>query len=261
MLKTRLIPVLFIKNGLIVRSEDYSTHQIIGNVINEAKRYNDWNVDELMYIDISRDNLYDSNRDDHRIEAVHSLEEIVTRVSEVCFMPLAFGGGIRSLEQAEFLIRNGADKITLNTAVQENPDLVRKCVRKFGSQAVVVSIDYRNTSGKTAVFTNFGRTPANTSILDWVKEAEQLGAGELMISNIDFDGKSCGYDIPVIGEVVESTSLPVIACSGAGDAYDFVDLAKETKVSAIAAGNWFHFVERSYPRAKELLKKNNIHVR
>ena len=261
MVKTRLIPVLFIKNGLIVRSEDFSYHQIIGNVVNEAHRYNEWNVDELIYIDLSREDDYDSRRDDHKIKSVGSKEEIVQTIAKTCFMPLTFGGGIRTIEQVDFLIRNGADKITLNTGALENPGLIRQCAEKYGSQAVVLSVDYKIVEGTPFVYSTFGKEETGFTLFDWIAEGVQQGAGEVMITNIAHDGKACGYDIPTIGAVVESTSVPVIACGGAGDPYDFVDLAQETSVSGIAAGNWFHFVERSYPRAKELLKKNKIHVR
>lgn len=261
MVKTRLIPVLFIKNGLIVRSEDYGYHQIIGNLINEAHRYNEWNVDELIYIDISRSAEYDSRRDDHKIQSLDSKEAAVKMIASNCFMPLTFGGGIRTIHDVDFLIKNGADKITLNSGALIHPALIRECAQKYGSQAVVLSVDYKNLGGKQIVFSNFGQNSTGIDLFDWIKEAVKLGAGEVMIADIERDGKACGYDIQTIGAVTDNTSVPVIACAGAGDPYDFVDLAKATRVSGIAAGNWFHFVERSYPRAKDLLKKNNIHVR
>ncbi|MBI2269177.1 MAG: imidazole glycerol phosphate synthase subunit HisF [Bacteroidetes bacterium] len=261
MVKTRIIPVLYIKNGLIVRSESFSCHQVIGNVINEATRYNEWNVDELIYIDISRTSDYDLGRDDHKISSYKTIEEIIEKISEICFMPLTFGGGIRSLNQIDFLIKNGADKITLNSAAINNPDLIQKSAEKYGSQAIVISIDYSVIDNKPVIFTNFGQNNTSINPLDWMKEIEKLGAGEVFLNSIDRDGKACGFDIDFIGSAVEHTSLPVIACGGAGSEYDFLELAKTTKVSAIAAGNWFHFVEHSYSRVKQVLKKNGINVR
>lgn len=261
MVKIRLIPVLYIKNGLIVRSEDFSYHQNIGNIINEATRYNEWNVDELIYIDISRTNDYDMRRDDHKIKSYSSKQEIITEIARVCFMPLTFGGGIRKLSDIDALIKSGADKITLNSGAFENPQLITDCAQKYGSQATVISVDYRIVNGDAIVFINFGQSNSGVALLDWIKEAEKLGAGEIFVNAIDRDGKASGYDMETIGRVVEVTKLPVIACGGAGDDYDFVDLAKATKVSAIAAGNMFHFTERSYPRAKQILKKNGINVR
>lgn len=261
MVKTRLIPVLYIKNGLIVRSEDFSYHQNIGNIINEASRYNEWNVDELIYIDISRTDEYDLRRDDHKIKSYSSKQEIITEIARVCFMPLSFGGGIRSLVDIDKLIKSGADKITLNTAAFENPQLIKESALKYGSQAIVASVDYRKINSEAIVFTNFGQTNTGVKLLEWVIELEKLGAGEIFMNAIDRDGKACGYDTETIGQVVDASKLPVIACGGAADEYDFVDLAKATKVSGIAAGNMFHFTERSYPRAKQTLKKNGINVR
>lgn len=260
-LKKRLIPVLYIKNGLIVRSEDFSYHQNIGNIINEASRYNDWDVDELIYIDISREKIYDQRRDDHKIKSSNTIDQIIQNISKVCFMPLTFGGGIRSLEDVDIRILNGADKITLNTGAYDNPELISIVSQKYGSQSIVMSIDYRVIDNTPIVFTEFGQKNTGTSVFDWIRECERLGAGEILINSIERDGKALGYDLETIGSIVDSTRLPVIGCGGAGDMYDFVDLVRETNVSAIAAGNIFHFTERSYPRAKQLLKKEGINVR
>ncbi len=261
MLKRRLIPVLYIKNGLIVRSEGFSYHQNIGNVVNEAKRYNEWNVDELIYIDISREKYYDLRRDDQKVKSANSIGDIISQISGVCFMPLTFGGGIRTIDDVSYRIRNGADKITLNTGAFENPKLITQTAEKYGSQAVVISIDYKIIDGQPIVFTNFGQSNTNKSVFSWIKECESLGAGEIFLNSIDRDGKANSYDIETIDKVVASTKLPVIACGGAGNLEDFVDLAKKTGVSAIAAGNIFHFTELSYPRAKLLLKKGGLNFR
>lgn len=261
MLRRRLIPVLYIKNGLIVRSEDFKVHQIMGNIISEAKRYNDWDVDELIYIDISKDKEYDLRRDDHKINSYSTIDQIIKKISKVCFMPLTLGGGIRTLEDIDMRIRNGADKITLNTGAIISPNLIKEASLKYGTQCVVMSIDYKIIDGQPMVFSHYGEENTKKTVFEWIKECEKLGAGEVFLNCIDRDGKANGYDTSTINEVVKSTRLPVIACGGAGDDYDFVDLALDTNVSAIAAGNWFHFVERSYPRAKKLLKKNNVNVR
>lgn len=261
MIKHRLIPVLYIKNGLIVRSEGFSYHHNIGNVVSEAKRYNSWNVDELIYIDISREKHYDLRRDDYNINSYNSIGKIINEISKVCFMPLAFGGGIRTLDDTSFRIENGADKVTLNTGAFENPKLITQTAEKYGSQAVVISIDYKIVKGQPIVFTNFGQKNTNKSIYKWIKECENLGAGEIFLNSIDRDGKANGYDIKTIKKAVGSTSLPVIACGGAGELDHFADLAKKTNVSAIAAGNIFHFTELSYPRAKILLKQNKLNFR
>lgn len=261
MLKTRLIPVLYIKNGLIVRSEDFSYHQNIGNVVNEASRYNEWSVDELIYIDISQKKHYDLRRDDHNIKSLNSIENIITGIAKVCFMPLTFGGGIRTIEDIDYRIRNGTDKITLNTGAFENPKLITQAAKKYGSQAVVISVDYKIIKNQPTVFTNWSQKNTKKDIFSWIKKCEQLGAGEIFLNSIDRDGKANGYDIATIKKAVASTNLPVIACGGAGSLNDFVNLAKKVNVSGIAAGNIFHFTELSYPRAKALLKKENLNFR
>ncbi|OGN00500.1 MAG: imidazole glycerol phosphate synthase cyclase subunit [Candidatus Yanofskybacteria bacterium RIFCSPHIGHO2_01_FULL_42_12] len=261
MIKRRLIPVLYIKNGLIVRSEGFSYHHNIGNVVKEAARYNSWDVDELIYIDISREKHYDLRRDDYNVNAYNSIGSIIKEISKVCFMPLTFGGGIRTIDDVSFRIQNGADKITLNTGALENPKLITQAAERYGSQAVVISIDYKIIENQPIVFTDFGQKNTSKSVYNWVKECENLGAGEIFINSIDRDGKANGYDIETINKTVASTKLPTIACGGAGNLEDFVELAKQTNVSAVAAGNIFHFTELSYPRSKILLKKNNLNFR
>ncbi len=261
MVKTRLIPVLYIKNGLIVRSEGFSYHQNIGNIVDEAQRYSEWNVDELIYIDISRDKTYDLRRDDLKTKSYSTIEEIIEQIARVCFMPLSFGGGIRSLEDVDMRIQNGADKVVLNTGAFENPQLISQVAEKYGCQCVVISIDYRLINGKPIVFTHFGQVNTNEAVTDWIRQCVGMGAGEIFLNSIERDGKAIGYDIETVKQVVDSTSLPVAACGGAGDLFDFVDLGKSVNVSGIAAGNLFHFIELSYPRAKKLLKQEGVNVR
>lgn len=261
MLKTRLIPVLNILNGLIVRSEDFSVHQNIGNIVNQASRYNEWNVDELIYLDISRTKNYDMRRDDHKIDSYGSIEEIIGIISKTCFMPLTFGGGIRSLEDIIVRITNGADKVVLNYLLFHDPGIVKKAVTRFGGQCIVASLDYKIENERPIVYSEFGLNCQNGDLFEWIKKCEAMGVGEIFINSIDRDGKGNGYDIPTIKKAVEVSSVPIIACGGAGDYFDFLDIAEETNVSAIAAGNFFHFKERAYPKSKALLKREGINVR
>lgn len=261
MLKRRLIPVLNIMNGLIVRSEIFKVHKNIGNIINQANRYNEWEVDELIYLDISRTHDYDIRRDDHKIASYNSISEVICRISQVCSMPLSIGGNIRTIEDAEIRINSGADKVIVNTGAFEDPSLITKIANKFGTQAVILNIDYKIEDSKPVIYTRFGKERQNISIIDWVKKGHDLGAGEIFLKSIDNDGMANGFDIKTINIVDKVNNMPVIACGGAGDDWDFVDVAKETDVSAIAAGNIFHFTERSYPRIKNLLKKENVNVR
>lgn len=260
MLKKRLIPVLFLKNGLIVRSEAFSYHQNIGNPISEAKRYSDWSVDELVYIDISKEKNYDLRRDDLMVKNKTDILSIIEEISKVCFMPLTFGGGIRTIEDIRARLRRGADKVTINTAAIDNPEFISAASKQFGSQCIVVSIDYKLIGGTPCVYKG-GIQPTRIHPVEFAIEASRQGAGEIFINSMDRDGQAEGYDLETIKNVVSAVNIPVIACGGAGSFYDFVDLAKLTDVSAIAAGNIFHFTELSYPQAKNVLQKNGINVR
>ena len=261
MVKTRLIPVLYILNGLIVRSEGFQTHQNIGNIVNQAQRYNEWDVDELIYLDITRQGSHDLRRDDHRVESYSDIGEIIQRIGSVCFMPLTFGGRIRTMEDIELRIRLGADKVSLNSATLNDPSLIRRAANRYGSQAVVASIDYRMVDGVPTVHADFGRMNTGIPVLEMVRRVVDNGVGEILLNSIDRDGMACGYDIKTVGSVVAASSVPIIACGGAADFHDFVEVARQTGVSAIAAGNIFHFTERSYPRAKQLLIREGINVR
>ena len=257
----RILPVLFIKNGLIVRSEKFEKHQIIGNVLNQAKRLNDYEADELIYIDISRNDKYDLGRDDLSIKSQTDIVEIINEISKVCFMPLSFGGKIRSCKDAVIRIRAGADKIIINSILYDNVSEVKNIVKEVGSQAVVASIDYKQIKDNIICFKNFGKINTKVQLNDLIKKVEDLGVGEIFLQNIDRDGTKKGFDIDLINSVNEKTSLPVIACSGAGDENDFFQATKIKNLSAIAAGNYFNFKERSYPTVKKFLKGQKINVR
>lgn len=260
MLKRRLIPVLFLKNGLIVRSEHFEYHQNLGNPVSEVSRYSEWNVDELIYIDISREKYYDLRRDDLKVSNDSSLLEIIHRISKSCFMPLTFGGGIRSIEDIKRRIQKGADKVTINTIAIDDPAFIEKSSATFGAQCIVVSIDYGMVNNKPKVFKG-GLVETDLDPLEWAKEAEKRGCGEIFLNSIDRDGSAEGYDIELIREITDSINIPLIACGGAGGFSDFVELAEKTNASAIAAGNIFHFTELSYPRAKDLLIQHKVNVR
>lgn len=251
----RILAVLFIKEGLIVRSQNFSRHQFIGNVIEQAKRLNDYNVDELVYIDISRSDSYDLNRDDLLVKSKNDIMSIINDISKVCFMPLTFGGKIRTLSDAVNRIRAGADKITLNTLLFKSQDEVKKIVKNLGTQAVVASVDYKLIDKKPIVFSNFGKDNSNIFLVDFLKKVEDLGVGEIFLQNIDLDGKQKGYDLAIIEDSVNSVSIPLVACSGAGNAQHFIDVLKIRNLSGAAAGNIFNYTERSYPRIKTEIKK------
>jgi cyclase len=265
MLKTRLIPVLFLKHGWLVRSERFLVHQNLGNPVTQVERYNAWDVDELIYIDITPDNKYDTGRDDlggYGFKNPHSILDIVSLVSKKCFAPLTVGGRIRTLEDIRQRLASGADKVTINTRALEDHKFITAAAKEFGSQAIVVSIDaFCNGHGKYEVFTNLGKVRTALSPEKWAMEVEERGAGEIFLNSIDRDGMAIGYDVDLIKKVVAKTSIPVIACGGVGKYGDFVVGIEKGGASAVAAGNIFHFKEMSYLLAKAELKKAAVNVR
>ncbi|HEY9619564.1 MAG TPA: imidazole glycerol phosphate synthase cyclase subunit [Crinalium sp.] len=261
MLKKRLIPVLLLKNGLLVRSELFKVHQIIGNPIHEVQRFNQWNVDELIYLDISRDDQYDLRRDDHKIKALTNPLDILDEVSKTCFMPLTWGGRIQTIEDMRQRISRGADKITLNTAAVRSPGLITQGATLLGSQAIVVSIDVlRHPDGRTEVFIDGGREPTGMKPEVWAREVEQRGAGEILLNSIDRDGTGKGYDLALISTVAAVTTIPVIACGGVGR-YEHYAEGIRAGAAAVAAANIWHFKELSDKSGKRALSKAGINVR
>lgn len=265
MLKYRLIPVLFLKHGWLVRSERFEHHQNLGNPVAQVDRYNAWNVDELAYIDITPDESYDTKRDD--LGGVGSVNpgtflDIVRLVASRSFMPLTVGGKIRTLEDARQRLRLGADKITINTQALVDPEFITACAREFGSQAVVVGVDVRGGSADSyEVFSHSARRAAGWKPADWCVEAARRGAGEILLNSVDRDGAGRGYDLELIRTVSAVTPIPVIALGGAGDFAHFGSAIAVGGAQAAAAGNIFNFKEHSYPLAKRQMKKEGINVR
>ena len=261
MLKTRLIPVLLLQGGFLVRSELFKIHQVIGNPLHEVKRFNEWNVDELIYLDITRDDHYDTRRDDHKFKSLGDALSIIDEVSKTCFMPLTWGGRIKSVEDMRLRISRGADKITINTAALDKPDLITQGAKVFGSQAIVVSIDVlRHADGVCEVFSAGGKTPTGRKPEEWAKEAQERGAGEILLNSIDRDGSARGYDLELISTVAAQTTIPVIACGGVGRYEDYAAGIK-AGASAVAAANIWHFKELSDRGGKRALAKAGIEVR
>ena len=244
-----------------MRSELFKIHQIIGTPIYEVQRFNEWNVDELIYLDITRDDHYDLRRDDHKIKGLSDPMMILDAVSKTCFMPLTWGGRIRSVEDMRTRISRGADKITLNSAAVRNSSLITEGAKVLGSQAIVVSIDaLRHPDGKTEVFIDGGRTSTGLVPEVWAREAEDRGAGEILIQSIDRDGTGRGYDLDLVHAVAAATTIPVIACSGVGRYEHYVDGIR-AGASAVAAANIWHFKELSDRGGKRALARAGIQVR
>ncbi len=262
MLKTRLIPCLLLKNGRLVRSEEFSFHQIVGNPINQVERFSAWTVDELIYLDITREGAHDLNRNDHKIKIEDDILRIIELVSKQCFMPLTFGGGIRDIEDVRARLAGGADKVTINTMALAEPEFITEAARTFGNQAVVVSIDaLQRGEGEWEAMGAYGKQASGRDVVSWAQEAERRGAGEIFLNSIDRDGLAGGYDLDLIRAVVDNTTLPVIACGGVGRFDHLVAGATEAGASAVSAANIFHFTEHSTVRAKETLRAAGVDVR
>jgi cyclase len=261
MLKVRLIPCLLLKNGLLVRSEGFNVHQVVGNPVHQVQRLNAWAVDELVYLDITREGENDMRRDDHKIKDKKSMLEIIEEVSRSCFMPLTFGGGIRTLDDVRSRIAHGADKVTVNTMALREPEFITEIAGAFGSQATVVSIDAKSRTDGWEVHTSCGAVPTGLDVVAWAKEAERRGAGEIFLNSIDRDGMAGGYDLPLIRAVVEATRIPVIACGGVGTFKHLVVGVQEGRASAVSAANIFHFTEHSTRRAKKAMLDAGVDVR
>jgi imidazole glycerol-phosphate synthase subunit HisF len=261
MLKHRLIPVLLLQNGLLVRSEKFTTHQIIGNPIHEVARFNEWNVDELIYLDISQDEHYDLRRDDARIKGLADPLGILDAVSQACFMPLTWGGRIRCLDDIRQRINRGGDKVTLNTAAFRTPSLISEGAKVFGSQAIVVSIDVRrDADGMTDVLIDGGRTSTGLQPHEWARRVEGLGAGEILLQSVDRDGTGRGYDLDLIHVVSSAVRIPVIACGGVGRYEHYAD-GIVAGASAVAAANIWHFKDLADRGGKRALAAAGINVR
>ena len=272
LLKKRVIPVLLLRKGALVRSRGFSFYQITGDPFLQVERFNTWNVDELIYLDISRNGQVEIDQTNSVIGATSagkkifknrptSIYEFIEILSSRCFMPLAFGGGISSLEQARKILLSGADKVIINSYAFKTPELIEKMAEEFGKQCVVVSIDYKDTGIGKEVFIEGGRTATGVTVFDWIQEVVRLGAGEILINSIERDGMGCGYDTVFYKEVVERVPVPVIICGGVGRLEHFSQGFREVQPSAVAAANFFHFIEHSDQKIKQYLLSEGVNVR
>lgn len=263
MLRHRLIPCLLLKHGLLMRSEGFAVHQVIGNPIHTVMRYSNWNVDELILLDISDTDVQDLRRDDMEVHDIGSTAvDVLRAVARVCFMPLSFGGQIRTLEGIRERLSAGADKCVINTVALEDPDFVTSAARRFGAQAIVVSIDARrHADGGWEVFGSRGRRATGLTPAAWASEVERRGAGEIFLNSIDRDGSGQGYDTGLIRQVTEATTIPVIACGGVGRYEHFPAGIIQGGASAVSAANLFHFFELSYPLAKRVCVEAGVAMR
>ncbi|MDP3791536.1 MAG: imidazole glycerol phosphate synthase cyclase subunit [Candidatus Omnitrophota bacterium] len=261
MKKKRLIPVLLLKNGFLVQSKGFCRYQNIGNPITAVRRMSDWASDELIYLDITSDDIYDIRREDLRYPNRGNIIDILNDVSKECYMPITVGGKIRSLDDISIRLKSGADKIAINTKALEDPSFITQAAKEFGSQCIIVSIDAKLSCGSHMVMSRGGKTPTGYDASSWAKKVEDCGAGEILINSIDRDGMRSGYDIDLIGAISKAVRIPVIACGGVGEWEHLAQALNTTAVDAVAAANIFHYIDQSVYLAKKYLYEKGCNVR
>jgi cyclase len=250
MLKVRVIPTLLWKQFGLVKGVRFDSWRRVGPVLPAIKVYNQREVDELVVLDIVAHQRCDDPDFD-------SIDEF----AQECFVPLTVGGGITRVEQVQRLLRAGADKVSVNTAAYKRPELVSDIARRHGAQCVVASVDVRAHDGGWACFSHAGRQATGREVVAWVRELEDRGAGEILITSIERDGSLQGYDLPLIEAVVSAVKIPVIASGGAGNYQHMIDAIKESGASAVAAASMFHFTEQTPASAKLAMANAGIPVR
>ena len=250
MLKNRIIPCLDVKNGRVVKGINFVDLQDAGDPVEQAKIYSDGGADEICFLDITASN---ENRD--------TIYDVVKKTSKKCFVPLTVGGGVRSVDDINKLLNCGADKVSINTAAVQNPEVVIESSKKFGSQCIVVAIDAKRNGDKCEIFTHGGRNNTGIDAIKFAEKMEDSGAGELLVTSMDRDGTQVGYDIGLISKISSKVNIPVIASGGVGNSDHLVDGIKLGNASAVLAASIFHYGKHSIKEAKEYLDSKGIPVR
>ena len=251
MLSKRIIPCLDIDKGRVVKGVNFVNLVDAGDPVEIARAYDKIGADEIVFLDITASS-------DGRKTAV----DILSRASEQVFIPLTVGGGIRTVEDFRQLLAAGADKIAVNSAAIQNPQLISEAALRFGSQCVVLAVDAKqNGRGGWDVYLNGGRVRTDLDAIEWIRRAEKLGAGEVLLTSMDKDGTKSGYDIALTRAAAEAVNIPVIASGGAGRREDFADVLTEGRADAALAASLFHFGEINMKELKDYLAGRGIPVR
>jgi len=254
MLTKRIIPCLDVTDGRVVKGTNFVNLRDAGDPVDCAVEYNRQGADELVFLDITASS-------DER----NTMVEVVKQTAERCFMPVTVGGGIRTVEDMRKMLLAGADKVGVNTAAVNNPDVVSDGSKAFGAQCIVVAIDAKRRGDSPddgwEVFTHGGRTPTGRDAIEWAREVYDRGAGEILLTSMDADGTKAGYDLELTVAISESISIPVIASGGAGNLDHMVEVLEKGKADAVLAASIFHFGEYTVGDVKQYLGEHGVPVR
>lgn len=248
----RIIPCLDVHNGRVVKGVNFVALKDAGDPVEIAKAYDKAGADELVFLDIT------ATSDDR-----DTVADLVQKVAQCVFIPFTVGGGIRTVEDFKTLLREGADKISINSSAIMTPELIHDAAEKFGSQCVVVAMDVKKRPDGSGwnVYRNGGRIDTGLDAVEWAEKAERLGAGEILLTSMDGDGTKAGYDLEATRAIAETVTIPVIASGGAGTLKDFKDAFTEGRADAALAASLFHYKELEIREVKEYLRKEGISVR
>ena len=250
MLTTRIIPCLDIKNGRTVKGVNFLGLRDAGDPVELARRYSAEGADELVFLDITA-----------TLEKRKTLVELVTRIAKEINIPFTVGGGIKTVDEIEELLKAGADKVSLNSSIVNDPDLINRASDAFGAQAIVAAVDARKTSDTWHVYIKGGTEDTGIDAITWVMEVEKRGAGEILLTSMDRDGTKKGFDLELLKKVNSSVQIPVIASGGAGTIQHCIDAVKKAQSDAVLAASIFHFREIEIRALKREMQKNGITVR
>jgi len=250
MLKIRIIPCLDVKDGRVVKGVQFLDLRDAGDPVEQARVYDAAGADELTFLDITASH---ENRD--------TILDVVARTAEQCFMPLTVGGGVRQVADIRKLLLAGADKVSINTAAVKNPDFVAEAADKFGNQCIVVAIDAKRRDNGFAVYVRSGTADAARDAVEWAREAESRGAGEILLTSMDRDGTKSGFDCDMTAAVSDAVQIPVIASGGAGTFEHFADVFGQGHADAALAASIFHYAESSVSELKKFLHQRGVPMR
>ena len=251
MLAKRIIPCLDVHAGRVVKGINFVELRDAGDPVESARRYDEAGADELTFLDITASS-----------DARETIVEVISRVADQVFIPLTVGGGVREVEDVRKLLNAGADKVSINTAAVEKPELVERAAGRFGSQAIVVAIDARaKAGGGWEVYTHGGRKPRGLDVVEWAREMARRGAGEILLTSMDRDGTKSGFDLALTRAVADAVTVPVVASGGVGRVEHLAEGIEQGRADAVLAASVFHFGEIAIPDAKRFLAARGIEMR